>query len=193
MPNKIQIRSFANLEYGDPHDFLIRLKSFELENDLLHTPKRIRTLRTNPLESVREIRDAALFCVGMSEFLGHKVYFSPSEAQDYDFVARYSDGFTIHYCPVQLKEIVPAELNPDASIQTIINKLINYSDLSSITVVIRLNRKERFEPVKVSIPENIKIGGLWVYGSISPDQREWCLWGDFCSGDAGITYYYPGL
>ena len=178
MPSKIQIRSFANLEYGDPHIILKCLHRFELENDLSSTPERIRTLRTNNLKSDREMRDAALFCVGMSEFLGHKIYFSPSEEQDYDFVARYSDGSRINYCPVQRKELVSAELNPNTSIQIIVNRLTSYADLSAITVAIRLNRQTRFEPTELSVPDNIKIGGLWVYGSTSPDQSEWCLWGD---------------
>jgi hypothetical protein len=59
----------------------------------------------------------------MSERIGRKVFLAKSEASDYDFVASWSDEDTQHLVPVQLKEVVPAETNRQASVQGVIDAL----------------------------------------------------------------------
>ena len=74
-------------------------------------PEAVRTLRTNSLREWKEAREAALFCVGMSERMGTPIRLAKSENHDYDFVATWLKDDTRHFAPVQLKEVVPSHIN----------------------------------------------------------------------------------
>ena len=192
--NAVRIRHFAKLNYGDPLSFLAGLRKFEYAVAASPTPDRIKTLRTNGLKSEREMRDAALFCVGMSRNLETDVWFAPVEEQDHDFVTTWRTGDTQHFCPVQLKEVVPQHLNPNASVQAVLDKLSHYADSSDVAVAIKFNQQGRFDPAAVVIPRDLAIGTLWVFGALSEDQSEFGLWGDFLttgSATVGIRYPYP--
>jgi hypothetical protein len=152
-------------------------------------------MRTNGLKSQRELRDAALFCVGMTHNLGTDVWLAPVEAQDYDFVARWGIGEVQHFCPVQLKEVVPPHLNSTASIQDVLGKLSRYSNSNDVSFAIKFNQRVHFDPTSVQVPNDLTIGGLWVFGAITEDQSMWGLWGDFLQTGRetiGIRYSYPG-
>ncbi len=153
-------------------------------------------MRTNGLKSERELRDAALFCVGMSHVLGTDVWLAPVEAQDHDFVTSWRIGDVQHFCPVQLKEVVPQHLNPAASIAGVLEKLSRYPDSRDVSVAIKFNQCGRFDPACLRVPENLAIGGLWVFGAIAEDQSMCGLWGDFLqtgNETIGISYSYPSL
>lgn len=190
----VRIRHFAKLTYGNPHTFLADLRKLEYDVSASSTPTRIKTLRTNSLKPEREMRDAALFCVGMSHNLGAEVWFAPVEEQDHDFVATWRVDDAQHFCPVQLKEVVPQILNPTASIQEVIGKLSHYGDSADVAFAIKFNQRGRFDPAEISVPPNLRIGSLWVFGSLSEDQSTFGLWGDFLETGAatmGISYPYP--
>ena len=67
---KVRLRQFAKLAYGDPRGFLAALRRLEWAVAVSPTPERIKTLRTQGLKPKREMRDAAIFCVGISERIG---------------------------------------------------------------------------------------------------------------------------
>lgn len=191
----IRLREFAKLEYCDPSKFLASLRVIEWAVATSSTPEPIKALRTQKLKSALEKRDAAIFCVGISKFTGFDIRFAHLENQDFDFITRWldSDG-TEHYCPVQLKEVVPPNLNARSSIQTVVDSLTRYVDSEDVTVAIKLNRPGRFEPSELKLPADLRIGGLWIFGSISADQSEFGLWGDFLSATPapqGLRYAYP--
>ena len=154
------------------------------------TAPNVRSLRTNSLKECRELREAAIFCHGMGERLGRKVFLAQSESQDYDFVGYSVVGDLGHFTPVQLKEVVPADLNPAASVQKTIDALAKYADSEDLTVAIHLSQRIHFDPSSLIIP-NLRIGGLWVFGAISADQSEWALWGDLLSEVKGEAFEYP--
>ncbi len=79
----------------------------------MQMPDDIRNLRTNTLKELREGRDAALFSLGASRALGVPVGFARYEAADYDFVLTARIGDVQHFSPIQLKEWVPPDLNPE--------------------------------------------------------------------------------
>lgn len=191
--DQIRLRDFSSYEYGDPVGFLVKLRELEAAlPDLL--PARVRRLRTNTLKPGREMRDAALFCLGISAWMGLPVRFAPVEVADFDFVATWLVGDTQHFCPVQLKELVSEDLNPKQSVDDLLEKLANYSDIQSLTVAILWNRSGRFDPTILKLPQDLKLGGLWVFGCSSPDQSQWAIWGDFSidgSHQCGIVYDYP--
>jgi len=190
----IRLRHFAKLQYGSARKILVALRELEYDIALSETPDRIKALRTNGLKSEREMRDAALFCLGMSYNLSTEVWFAPVEEQDYDFVASWEIAGIQHFCPVQLKEVVPTHLNPQASVQGIVEALLHYADSPDVAVAIKFNQRGHFDPATIVLPENLRIGALWVFGGLTEDQSEFGLWGDFLKTGAaaiGIRFPYP--
>jgi hypothetical protein len=185
-----RLRAFQRLEYRDPRPFLLRLRELEAQILGSDVPAKVRSLRTNPLRSAKEQREGALFCYGMAQRIGRTVYMAPCEAQDYDFVACWLAGDTQRFSPVQLKEAVPHAVDPGASVQERVNELTKYVDSDDLTVAIYLNQRIHFDPAKLVVP-SLKIGGLWVFGSISDDGKEWGLWGNFLETPEGTRFEYP--
>ena len=188
--NLIRIREFEKLAYLDPKVVLAQLRKIELEVAKSNLSPKTRNLRTNILKRDRESREGALFCYGMSGRLGTTVYFSPVEAQDYDLVTRWVSGDCRHFAPVQIKEVVPAHLNQEASIQKTIDALDKYSDSKDLTVVVHLNQVCHFDPGELQVP-NLCLAGLWIFGSVSEDQSQWRLWGDFLANVTVTEFSYP--
>jgi hypothetical protein len=191
--NADRLRTFGKLPYVDPKYVLEELRRIEMDISGLEIPERVRTLRTNILKPEREVRDAAIFSYGISCVQGHDVLFAPIEDQDFDFVTTWVSGDTRHFAPVQLKELVPEELNRQASIDDLLSRLSKYSGSTDVTFAIKMTRAGRFEPAEVRVPGNLSIGGLWMYAAISPDQDEWALWGDFTKPGPtlGMKFEYP--
>ena len=185
------LRSAQKLSYTNPEKFLRTLRDFEYTLSVTNTPKAIRNLRTNGLKDAREQRQAALFCYGMSVRIGKSVYFASHEDQDYDFVATWLVEDVRHFSVVQLKEVVPTAINPDANIQSVIAGLGKYKDSHDLTVAVHLNQAARFDPNALR-PEILNIASLWVFGSTSPDQSCWSLWGNFTEENPYETpFSYP--
>ena len=126
----------------------------------------------------------------MAQRIGQTVYLAPSEAQDYDFVASWAVNDTRHFAPVQLKEVVPQDLNPLAFVQTIVNALSKYVDSEDLTVAIHLNQRSHFDPTALVIP-SLRIAELWIFSAISEDAAQWRLWGNFLEIPEGTRFEYP--
>lgn len=188
--DRSRLREIQNLEFQDPKHFLIELRKLECQLAASISDSRTRRLRTNKLKEWREARDAALFCYGMGQRIGQTVFLARGESQDYDFIAAWLVGDVQHFAPVQLKEVVPSDLNGTTSLKEIIDSLKKYGDSKDLTVAIRLNRQEHFDPQTVVVPP-LHIAALWVFGSISPDQSEWGLWGNFLEKPEGSRFSYP--
>jgi hypothetical protein len=190
--NSIRLKEYSKLAFGDPKGFLEALAPLDVAVSASDLPSTVKHLRTNFLKAERERRDAAIFCMGMSQVLDTEVRFSPTEDQDYDFVATWEMEDIRHFCPVQLKEFVSSELNPKATIQAVLSSLSKYTDSADITVAIKLGRNFRFEPSDLQLPTELSIAAVWVYGSITENQSEWALWGDFVQGSIdGIKFRIP--
>ena len=186
----VRIREFEKLKYLDPEVVLSQLRGIELQLATSDLSPQVRNLRTNSFKRFREMREGALFCHAMSARIGSKVYFSPTEAQDFDLVTSWASGDCRHYAPLQIKEVVPAQLNQEASIQATIAALTKYTDSTDLTVAIHLNRQCHFNPGNLEIPK-LHIASLWIFGAVSLDQSIWGLWGDFLVGFSGTEFGYP--
>lgn len=175
--NPILMRRLAQLDYREGTNFLIELRSLERHSFVSDLPRNVRNLRTNELKHWREARAAAMFCYLMSKTCGEPIYLAVAEDEDFDFVAlQQIDGET-HYKPCQLKELVPEELNPQATLNQIIQGLSKY-DNPYLTVVIQLNRREKIDFSSLKMPTN-SLGGLWMFGALDAAQSSWGLWGNF--------------
>lgn len=185
------IRVAGQLTYVDAAKYLVDIRKYEYELAQSATPYKVRAMRTAGLKEHREAREAAIFCFGMSCRLGTKVRFALHEAQDFDFIARWKHDEYEHFTPVQLKELVPQELNANTSLTEIVEGLRKrYPTSPDLTVAIHLNRQITFDPDTLR-DLNLKLGGLWIFGGISPDQRRWGLWGDFLSEPTVTQFQYP--
>jgi len=188
---RLWLSTAKKLEFRDPAPFLKRLRELELKVARSTLPDAVKSLRTNSLKEWREAREAALFCIGIGERMGQRVFFARSEASDYDFVASWISGDTRHFATVQLKEVVPVNINVAASIQATIDSLpLKYVDSADLTVAIYLNQQLRFEPSELRIPR-LRIAALWVFAGLASDGAEWGLWGDFLDRPMGTRFAYP--
>jgi hypothetical protein len=183
------LKSFAGLVYRNPAIVLQELRQIEIQMADADLSLQVRNLRTNDLKHIREFRQAALFCHGMSSRIGHQVLFSPVESSDYDFVSTWLIDDIRHFAPVQLKEWVPEHLNKGATVQALVDGLTKYSD-DDLVVVIFLNRECRFSLEDVVLPA-LRIAQLWFVFCTTPDQQIWQLVGDALSDPEGSFFSYP--
>jgi len=123
---EMRINECSRLMFVDPAVVLPQLRQIQFAVSASSLNARVRNLRTANLRSHREGWEAALFCCGIGKFLGVKVYVAPYAASDYDAVAMWVKGETQHFTPLQIKELVPEELNPDTDINKEIAKLGKY-------------------------------------------------------------------
>jgi hypothetical protein len=184
------LRYAQKLEFQDPAPLLRRLRKVELEIAKSDVPEKIRKLRTNELKELRELREAAIFCHGVSQRIGQTVYVGRGESQDYDFVASWVVDDKQHLAPVQLKEVVPTDINPRSSLQATVDALKKYVDSEQLTVAIHLNRHTSFDLGQLIIP-TLNIAAIWVFAALAPDQSVWGLWGNFMETASGTRYEYP--
>lgn len=186
-----RVRALAALEYGDPRRYLISLAKLQPIIAASGQDRSVRTLRTNELKIHRERRQAALFCCFMADRMNTEVLFTRVEAQDYDFVARWEiGGAGVRYAPTQLKEVVPAYLNPQASVEAVIASLSKYADSSDLSIAIHLNKDCDFNPRSLRIP-TLSLASLWIFWATGSDGKRWALLGDLLREPSRSLHEYP--
>jgi len=185
-------REFKELVWVDPKQVLVNLRWAE-EHLPVDTPPKSRRLRTNDLKEWREAREAAIFAYGIgASVLKTSVYVAKCERRDFDFVMRWADEARDYFYPVQMKELPPADLNPDISIDAILAKLAKYSGTDDLAVAVHVNRRMRFEYEPWRGNDKPRVRELWYFGSASPDGTEWFLYGDVLRSTARYhTFSYP--
>jgi hypothetical protein len=114
--NPILARKLARLQFKDGKNILTELRLLEQQDGIAALPERVRNLRTNDLKPWREARSAAMFCYLMGQALGEPIYLAAVEDEDFDFVALQQVDDANHFKLCQLKELVPAHLNPQATL-----------------------------------------------------------------------------
>jgi len=189
--DSILMREFAALQYIDPEAYLRKLRGLEIEvarSDLL---RKIRHLRTHALKPMRERRGAAILAYGMQQVTGSKVFVSAAESSDYDCIMAWTAADGRHFCPVQLKEWVPSELNPNATLDNLVQSLSRKYPTSRRTVVaVEINRRVTLDIECIKVPP-LSIAELWFFGAISDDQSEWMICGNMLNVPRMYRFAYP--
>lgn len=191
-----QLREWAKLPKHDPAKYLRELLAlmargvhagWDKDSD---KRKRLLLLRGQGLKMYREMRDACLFCIGMGQFLklALKVIHVPRENGDTDSIAFWKDGEVERYCPIQLKELPPAELSPDVTLDKVLEKFRKYTDSMDTIGAVYLNRKIRLDPSTFHVPEGLKMAGIWLFGSTTPKATDWILYGNLLTTPQLVTY-----
>lgn len=189
--DSIRFRQMRQRDYRDPADFLRGLRAVEQELLAQVDDPLLGRLRSPGLREWREARVAALFCHGYSDRTGQKIYFSKGEFEDADCVTHWNIGGELHFAPVQIKEVAPNDLNADATLQKVLDALGKYSGANDLTVLIHLNRQERFRPSEVQVPAGCKLAALWIMACLTPDQSRWALWGNYMERPERSEFAYP--
>lgn len=156
---------------------LLGLLDVQLSYPLHELRYQAASLRTRELRDFGEGRQAALFCYGMSQRIGHAVSFAQHEARDYDVVARIEAGDQLNFVPVQLKAWVPEQVNPSSCLQAELDKLTKYADAKDICLAVYLNRSDKLDFSQLQFPFS-KVNELWFYWCSNPQQGEWTLAGN---------------
>jgi len=187
----IRLREVAKRDYRDPVPFLKRLRCIEERLSVVPVDPEVGKLRTNRLKEWREARLGALFCVGIGERMGHKVFFSKGEFEDADFLATWVAEDVQHFAPVQIKELVPAERNASATFDALVQGLAKYTGTKDLTVLVHVNRRIHFDPNSLTLPRQLPIAALWVLACLNPAHSEWAIWGNLLAESEGTKFAYP--
>ncbi len=187
----ITLRRWSKLDFKDPTALLKALRPLQHAVAVSDLPAKTKALRNSKQKTHRETWQAALFSHGVTVSLSlPSLEFAIVEEEDYDCVVRWIAASTVNYAPVQLKEIVPNELNPTATIDGEIAKLTKYATSPELIVALFLNRAGRFELRSIKIP-SLPIGQLWMFGNRTPDQSTWMLYGDMLSNPSLYEFDFP--
>jgi hypothetical protein len=187
-----RLNTWKNLSFLDPERVSIGLYEIAKTYPLSSFPYQFSSLRRRDVRHFGEGRQAALFCYAMSKVVGAPVWFAQAEASDYDIVTRFRRNDVDHYAPVQLKELVPARVNAEASLQGELDKLSKYVDSVDLIVAFHVNRDMRLELGDLRLPRGA-IAQLWLYAATAQDQSKWVAFGDLLSPGSGrIDFIYPG-
>jgi hypothetical protein len=112
------------------------------------------------------------------------------EDADYDCVlCRRVDGKKA-FTPVQLKEFVPSNIDPTATIEAGLAKLSKYRTSHHTVVAVYVNRAGYFDYPSIQKPET-SFAEIWLYASLRPDQSLWALYGDLLHEPRDYTIPWP--
>lgn len=190
MENRRPPRAWTTYRYFDPREVLLRLGTIEESLIGVEIDEDVLALRTRGLRPYNERRQAALFLYGMSCLYRLPFEYAPIEDDDFDCVARWTEGDTTHYVPVQLKELPPHDVNPAVSLQTEIEKLAKYVASHDLCVAYYLNREMHLDLTQLNVPK-LNIAELWLFGGVSLDNVRWMLWGNLLDSPRSIVFDYP--
>ncbi len=191
LDDRLRIREWERQRFHDPAVTLRRLRA--LEGQLAHykIAPRVRDLRTNRLKRVRQWRQTALFCHGMgAAVLGTTLYYSTTEAADYDTITWWNANGAGHFAPLQMKEWVPAELNPNASLEEVLAGIGKYPSSKDLTVAIHVNREGVLNVHDIRVPQ-LDVAEVWLFGATAWQQNSWMLFGNLLKSPRLYKYTYP--
>jgi hypothetical protein len=181
-----RLSTFADLEYFDGSKVVREALRQGFSHGKGSSPAIPRGHSNNELI---EHLDAAVFAHGLAELTKLPVHIARHETQDHDFVLRFVCDDSPYYCPLQLKEIVPAEVNAKQDPTRLLDSLSKYSDSADLEVAIKVGR-EGFDPRSIS-PPSLRVAGLWFFGQLTPDPSRWYLYGNCIESPAWFEFVLP--
>jgi hypothetical protein len=191
-----RLNAWRRLEYHDPGRVLRELKgaagdvAAEAEKLGVSLDPLSLRLRTSPLKKYREWRDAAIFTYGMGLAKGLTIGYATHEAEDYDFITAWVIENQSYFCPVQLKELPPEDLNPNAKIADLIASLQKYPSRTDCVLAVKLSRKPELDLVSLRIPQ-APFAEVYFFWQTTPTLGKYILYGDLKGEPGAFEYAYP--
>jgi hypothetical protein len=183
----IRLREVLKLDYKCPRGWLRELREIERVVSLSGLPYKVRSLRTRRLRRWNESRQAALFAYGISQrYPDLSVDFACTQHADYDAIIRSRRHDEEFFTPIQLKEYVPGKLNPEATLESLLEGLNRYTNSSDLVAVVYLNRRFRLRLNPIYCP-GLNLGGVYLLGGVA--RNRWILVGDLLDEFAGVSYF----
>ncbi len=190
MSDPVRLRAWDKFPWKSPLSFLGRMETL-VDYAQGSSHQQVRNLRRNDLRHISEAGDAAIFTFLMGKLvLKRDILFAPVEHEDFDFGVAYEHEETRHYVPVQLKELVPENLNPKQTLEDLLNKLSKYASSAYTKVAIKLNRETTIDFSKIVVPD-VPFSEIWLFGASSPDFSKWFLFGNLLNDP--VLYEYVAL
>jgi hypothetical protein len=175
-------RRWFKLGYKNPLRYLIEMQDVVIKSGILNHPSSQKILNDRKLRPLKEDRRCAIFCYGLGITTNSKIVFSSFESSDYDYVLCIEHNNNKWLVPLQMKQLVSAEVNPSASIQSEINKLKKYADSKNLVVAIHINRFVEYSIQDLDFSE-LNIGELWFFGNFPEDKYKWRIHGNILSAN----------
>ena len=185
----MSVREWSKLDYLDPEKVLLGLRKIALMQPLTELPYNAATLRTRELRQYGEGRQCALFCYFAGKSLGLSIKFTMYEKSDYDCIAYFEKDGVNNFIPIQMKELVPENVNTSANLQKLINSLEKYTDSKDLIVAVHLNQCRTIKMSELTFP-TLNIGALWFFGANDSNQSVWTIIGNVLKPKA-IPYEFP--
>jgi hypothetical protein len=193
--DRITGRKWQSLEWRNPRADLVRLGLAAAELERRGMPFTHDDLRQRELKAHLERKQAALFAHFVSDaILKEPIAYAMIEDEDYDCVLWWKEGGIkggkSHYSRVQLKEVVPPDINPNATIESELGKLAKYPTSNQTIVAVHVNQEGHLDWSAIAKPVTA-VAEIWLYAALAPDQSRWFLYGDLLNSPQGFEVTWP--
>ena len=190
-----RVNAWSRLSYEDPRKVLLNLReaaaslSQLAEAGIELDPLSLR-LRTATLKKYREWRDAAIFVYTLSQVKGVPIYFATGEEADYDVVTAWKLGEERFFCPFQLKELPPEDLNPKVTLAAIMSSLGKYATPTDTALAIKLSKRPELDLASLRVPNSF-FSEVYLFWANSPDSATFVIYGDLKGDPSAVEVPYP--
>lgn len=189
--DRITARKWRLLEWRDPCADLVNLGRSAAEFEQRGIVVTHDDLRQRELKAYLERKQGALFAHFVSyAILKAPIAYAIVEDEDYDCVLSWKLEGKSHYARLQLKEIVPPHINPNATIGSELAKLGKYPTSDQTIVAVHVNQEGPLVWSAIAKPST-SVAEIWLYASLAPDQSRWFLYGDLLNRPQGFEIPWP--
>ncbi len=186
--DSITQRQWETLTYSDPRHALEWMRR---RHGPPHRGDPLRRYRSGRHRYIRERHQAAILCHGLATaVLKRPVFYALAEDADYDCVMAWRARRRTVFIPVQLKEVVPTRVNPDSSIDGVLEKLTRYASSDGLVVGIHLNREGIRNLAALDLP-SLNLRELWIFGQTGRAPNEWAIYGNVLGRPKLHLFEYP--
>ena len=189
--DRITVRKWRALPWRDPRADLVNLGRAHAELLRRGMPVTHDDLRRHELKPYLEGKQAALFAHFVGEaILQAPIAYAMIEEEDYDCVFWWKLERRSHYARVQLKEVVPPHINPNATIESELAKLGKYPTSVQTIVAVHVNQEGPLVFSSIAKPAT-SVAEIWLYSALAPDQSLWFLYGNLLDRPRGFEITWP--
>jgi hypothetical protein len=189
--DRITGRKWRALPWRDPRADLVNLGRAQAELVRRGISVTHDDLRQHALKPFLENKQAALF----AHFVGEAVLKAPIayamiEEEDFDCVLWCKADGRSRYARVQLKEVVPPHLNPNATIESELATLSKYPTSAQTIVAVHVNQEGPLVFSSIAKPAT-SVVEIWLYSALAADQSRWFLYGNLLDRPQGFEIPWP--